>query len=256
MTYLIIGASSDVGKSYIGYLNDKYEGAGDKPAVIAHYNSSVSAFEKLRTDSISLHTVRADLSEEDGVEKLLKYIKDNGFEVTHFVFLPAARFEYCRIKEIDKGKNDSLDKDMRIQAYSFIRLCAGLLPGMKKRAFGRVAVMLTKYTADDMPPANMSPYIICKYALLGAMKAAASEYGGKGIKINAVSPDMMDTAFLGNIDLRIKELAAQMSSTGRLIMPGEIAPFIDDLMSEETDCNGENILITGEMAKERGGCGV
>jgi 3-oxoacyl-[acyl-carrier protein] reductase len=106
---------------------------------------------------------------------------------------------------------------------------------MKKRR-GRVLVMLTEYVTMELPPRFMSDYIAAKYALLGLMKAAASEYGGKDLKINAIAPSMMDTSFLNGMDPKIKEL--EIYKNGRILSPADLFKDIDELLFGECEENG------------------
>ena len=81
---------------------------------------------------------------------------------------------------------------------------------MAKARYGRIAAMLTAYTIGT-PPKYMCDYVTAKYALLGFVRAAASEYAGKGVTINALSPNMMETKFLSHLDARSIEMNAQGS---------------------------------------------
>lgn len=70
----------------------------------------------------------------------------------------------------------------------------GRIPNMAKKKYGRIVFMLTSCTINN-PPKYQSSYVTVKYALLGLMKALAVEYADRGITVNGVSPDMMETKF-------------------------------------------------------------
>ena len=78
------------------------------------------------------------------------------------------------------------------------------IPKMSKQNYGKIVFMLSAYLLG-IPPKFQSPYITVKYALLGLMRNLASEYAAKGIMVNAVSPDMMETKFLSELPELIKE---------------------------------------------------
>lgn len=243
MTYLIMGASSDIGIAYIKYL-DRMAAGNEEITIIAHYNRSEDKLSKLTLNKVKLLKVQADLSKADATNKIELFLKQQNLSVSHFLFLPAQKFEYCRLKEYLTEKNQEY---MDVQVYSFMNICKFLLPEMKKVKYGRVLVMLTYYVEEELPPKYMSPYLITKYALLGAMKSMASEYGGDNIKINGISPDMVDTAFLDNIDERIKEMTAYNNCNGRLIVAEDLAPFINKYLREDTVLNGYNEIVTPEL---------
>ncbi len=235
-TWLIIGASSDVGVSYIKHLADK---GTDGLTIYAHCNSRVSRFDEIKKDhpGLDIKVLKADLKLKSDRERLMDEVSD--IEPNRFVFLPAAGFEYMRLKDLDTVR---LEDGFAVQAESFLMLSSKVLPAMKKTGFGRVAVMLTEYTTDDLPPKFMADYITAKYALLGAMKACAAEYGGDKVKINGISPSMMDTSFINALDEKIKEL--NRMKAGRLLEPSDLFPVLDELLSAECDKNGCNIRIT------------
>lgn len=237
-TYLVIGASSDVGSTYIRHLAEKNDG---DLCILAHCFGRPEKFDAIKTEfpELDIRVLKADLSDMSDTEKLIKDIRDTGRVPEKFLFLPAPAFSYMRLKELDLGRVES---SFRIQAESFLMLASNFFPDMKKTEGARALVMLTKYVADELPPKFMTDYITAKYALLGAMKAAAVEYGGGKLMINGVSPDMMDTAFLKNMDPRIKEMAVYQN--GRLMTPEDLMDVFDEMLSAEYSENGGNRCVT------------
>ncbi len=237
-TYLVIGASSDVGSTYIRHLAGRKE---EGLCILAHCFGRPEKFDAIKTEfpELDIRVFKADLSDLSETEKLIKDIRDTGRVPEKFLFLPAPAFSYMRLKDLDISR---VDESFRIQAESFLMLASEFCPDMKKTEGTRALVMLTKYVADDLPPKFMTDYIVAKYALLGAMKAAASEYGGGKLMINGISPDMMDTSFLKNMDSRIKEMAVYQK--GRLMTPEDLVEAFDEMLSAEYNGNGENRCVT------------
>ncbi len=229
---LMIGASSDAGTGILKHLCDN-----DKELrIFAHYNRSdekISALSKAypETDFI---TYGYDLTDCRNTQKMAEKLLADGCVPSAFIYLPAPPFSYMRIKEFEAG---ALKDSLSVGAESFLILCRSFLPVMKKNG-GNVMVMLTAYVADELPPKFMTDYIVGKYALLGAMKTAAAEYGSDKLKINALAPDMMDTHFLDNIDPRIKEMNAVNAPAGRLLEPADLLPAVDELLSPDLKENG------------------
>ena len=238
--YLITGASSEVGMAYIEHLIWH----GEPVTVLAHYRNHSSEFDKLcKNDSVvKIVPLQADLSKEDELEQIILKIKDSYGIPTHILHLPAGKLEYTKIKQIDW---DRLRIDFEVQVMSLGRLLQAFLPQMAKKRFGKVAVMLSSATIG-MPPKFMTSYTINKYALLGLMKSAAMEYADKGININGLSPNMMETKFLQNVDERLIEMTAASSRMQRNIRIDEVIPTIHFLLSESSDyMNGVNINLSG-----------
>ena len=237
-TYLLIGASSDVGSTYIRHLAKKNDG---DLCILAHCFGRPEKFDAIKAEfpELDIKVFKADLSDLSETERLIKDIRDTGRVPEKFMFLPAPAFSYMRIKELD---TDRVEQSFRIQAESFLKPASGFFPDMKKIEGARAVVMLTKYVADEMPPKFMTDYIVAKYALLGAMKAAAAEYGGGKLMINGISPDMMDTSFLKNMDPKIKEMAVYQK--GRLMMPEDLVAVFDEMLSAGYLLNGVNRSVT------------
>ena len=128
---------------------------------------------------------------------------------------------------------------------SSLAICNAFLPAMAKRGRGRVVFILSSVTLG-MPPSAMTDYTIAKYAQLGLMRSLASDFGSKGVRVNAVSPSMVDTPFLTEIpgNMIIQNAAAHPMK--RNATPNEIAPMVAFLLSDGAEyMNGVNLPITG-----------
>ena len=238
--YLILGASSDVGMAYIEHLI----ALGEPATVLAHYRNLNSEFDRLcKVESeVKIIPLQADLSREEDVERIISNIGNTYGAPTHILHLPAGNLEYSKLKQIDW---DRVQADFEVQVMSLGKVLQVFLPQMAKGKYGKVAVMLSS-TTIGMPPKFMTAYTINKYALLGLMKSAAIEYAEKGININGISPNMMETKFLQNIDERFIEMNAASSKMHRNIKVKEVIPAIHFLLSEGSDyMNGVNINLSG-----------
>lgn len=242
-SYLIIGASSDVAVEYIRSLAKHTRNNAKNPILIcAHYYRNKDKLEEIAREysGIELKLLQADLTEEEQALKLVNQVMQYVKYPNYILHFPAMTFDYMRYREMD---TDYLRQEMNVQLYSFLIITREFLPLMHKEYGNRVLVMLTSYLAEELPPKFMADYVVAKYALLGAMKAAAAEYGGKNLKINGISPIMMDTKFLSKIDSKIKELTAMKSSINRVPKPEELIPYIDELLDSGCTKNGYNLVI-------------
>ena len=116
---------------------------------------------------------------------------------------------------------------------------------MAKLKKGKVLIMLSSYVLG-VPPKALSHYTSIKYAMLGLAKSLASEYADKNIQVNTVSPSMIETKFLDNINEKFVELSAYSHPLKRNAQVDDITPIIKMLISKESDyISGVNIPITG-----------
>ncbi len=240
--YLIIGASSEIGMALLRDILSEVK-SGDNLSVMAHYAHNAENLLKLKEEypEVEFTFVQADLSDESDTLKLVEQITEWGCPDA-VVYLPAGKFEYLKVKQLSW---DKFEKELNIAVRGFALVCKAVLPSMVKKKYGKVVVMLTEYTLGK-PPRFMSHYVTAKYALLGMMKAMASEYGDKGININGISPAMINTKFLENIDERIVQMNAENSVMKRHVKLEEVVAGIRFLLSEGSDyMSGTNLNMSG-----------
>ena len=239
-TYIITGASSDIGIAFLRELGK----SSDKAAAYCQYFSNGRNLRELQSElkNVDIKLSKCDLSSPEDTGRWINELKAENIMPTHILHLAAQKFEYMRIKNFDWNKTE---KELNIQVNSFAQLLMAFCPGMSKAKFGRIAVMLTAYTIGT-PPKFMSDYLITKHALWGLVKGAASEYVGTGITINGLSPNMIETKFLSDIDPRIVEMAAQASPMKRNVRVDEVVSSLKFLLSDGAAyMNGINLNLTG-----------
>ena len=113
---------------------------------------------------------------------------------------------------------------------------------MAKAKCGRVVAVVTSCTVG-IPPKFLGAYTIAKYALLGLIKSAAAEYVEKGVHINALSPNMVETKFLAHVDSRVVEMTAQERLQGRNLSLREVVTGINYLFDEDNPMCGGNLVV-------------
>ena len=233
---LIIGASSDIGLNLI-------KNVSDEALIIAHYNSSNGKLLELsKTIKNELITLQSDLSKEVEINKLISTIEENYGTPNKIIHLAATRVENIRFKDIEW--ND-FEKDINVSLKSAVLILSRFLPKLSKEKRGKVVLMLSSYVLG-VPPKALSHYTTVKYAMLGLVKSLASEYSDKNIQINAISPSMVETKFLDNINEKFVELSAYNHPLKRNAIVEDITPIIKMLISNESNyINGVNIPITG-----------
>jgi len=233
---LIIGASSDVGIDLIRSITED-------ALIIAHYNnSSHQILELSNTTAKEIVTVRADLSDENEIYNFLDIIESQYGVPNKIVHLAASKVENVRFKDVCWA---DFEKDMNISFRSAVLILNRFLPRMARLRKGKVVIMLSSYVLG-IPPKALSHYTSIKYALLGLAKSLASEYADKNIQINTVSPSMIETKFLDNINGKLVELSAYNHPLKRNAQVTDITPIIKMLISKDSDyINGVNIPITG-----------
>ncbi len=231
--YLILGASADIGMAFIRSAAEK-----DADAVFyAHYRTMNDKLHTLQKNLAGrCHLLQADLSKAEEVTALIRKIAE---APTHILHLPASRIQYMRFRQINA---EDLKREMQIEVYSLLNILQTFLPQMAKAKCGRVVAVATSCTVG-IPPKFLGAYTIAKYALLGLIKSAAAEYVEKGIHINALSPNMVETKFLAHVDSRVVEMTAQERLQGRNLSLREVVTGINYLFDEDNPMCGGNLVV-------------
>ncbi len=235
--YVILGASGDMGISYIKHLDE----IGVNDTIIAFYNNSES-LQNLITNNINLIVVKCDLSDPLKAELCLKKIVAEHNDITHFISFAYGKLKYDRITAFSSS---DIEKNFRIQITSVCSALSNIIPIMKKRKFGRI-ILLTSVVTIGKPPVFMSEYTMLKYTLLGMIKSYAVECVKYGITVNGVAPSLVDTKLWNGLPDMIKEMNIKNHPLKRTVSMGEVNNCIDFLASENSGfITGENINISG-----------
>ena len=143
------------------------------------------------------------------------------------------------INRFEKTPIETFEKDFSVnfmeQVYILQKLTAHFGKG------SNIVLILTEMVAGRTP-SFLSTYLTSKYALLGLMKGLSREFEPKGIRVNAVSPGMMDTKFISSMPQFVKETYVKNSRNGRFTLPEEVAKAVEKILSDQT-INGENIAV-------------
>ncbi len=232
----VTGASSEVGTALIKQIADNYT------TIVAHYRNSVARLLPLEEElGDKLVMVQADFADAMSVRKMLDFMAERDLIPDHVVHLAAAPMENEKFKKLGWCNFASAaETDLR----PIVDILGDFLPYMTKQKYGKVLFMLTSCTVG-MPPKYKSVYTTTKYALLGLMKSLAVEYADKGITVNGVSPEMIETRFLDNLPDLIKEMNAETMPMGRNLTVADVVPTMAFLLSDGADMiSGQNLAIT------------
>lgn len=242
-TYLITGATSDVGRVLILRL------LTDAPAgsrVLAQGCGDLAKLQPLCAQFPGqIRTFDVDLSDRSKVEAFTAQLAEEHEVPTHFIHLPALPVVNTKFKAFDEAR---FDRDLEVQVHSAVHICRAILPAMARAKFGRVLFIQTSYTIG-CPPKNTAAYVMAKSAIGGLVKSLAVEYAKFGVTVNCVAPSMMETNFLKDTPDLIVQAAAADNPMGRNATPDDVVPAMAFLLSDEAGfITGVTLPVTGGSA--------
>jgi NAD(P)-dependent dehydrogenase (short-subunit alcohol dehydrogenase family) len=121
------------------------------------------------------------------------------------------------------------------------------------RSGGSIVLMSSSAAQVGLP--SHEAIAAAKAGVIGLARSAAATYAGKGIRVNAVAPGLVDTPMSAGItgnEMMLKASTA-MHPLGRIGKPEEIASVISWLLSKESGwVTGQVIGIDGGLSTVRG----
>ena len=190
----------------------------------------------------NIQVYQADLTNDNELDTMLNSIL-NDQSIDIFIHLPTHPYVH---KDLMKTTWQDIQNHINLQAKSFFNISKHSVPNMKLKKHGVIINILTSYVVGK-PPSGVSDYLVGKYSLLGLTKSMAVELGKFGIRVNSISPSMVNTPLIDKLPSKLKEMTkSQIPLESRLAEPMEIAGVVLFLCSEYASyINGDNILVTG-----------
>ena len=236
---LITGANGGIGFAITKLL------AKQKAKLTLLYHENNQNIEKLKNESSESYDIeieKVDLANTTELDKIITSILEK-HPIDIFIHSPAYTIQH---KDIMKTTWNDFQKQFDLQTRSFLQISKSIVPQMKSKKSGKIISILTSYVVGK-PPNGLVDYIVGKYSLLGLTKCMATELGSFGIRVNSVSPSMVNTPLTDPLPRKLKEITkSQIPLENRLAEPSEVAEVVLFLCTEGANyITGENILVTG-----------
>lgn len=232
---LVTGASSNIGQA----ISTRLAAAG--ASILAHYNKNESAVDRLLQKIGSGTALQADLVDEQAVDAMLDVA-----EPTMLVHNAALQ----TVEHLASMSVEAWRSMMAANLDSAFMLTQRL--ASRWMSAGRPGVIVHISSIEGMDPAlGHAHYSSSKAGLAMLTRAAAQEFGAAGIRVNSVSPGLIDRDGLANDWPDGVARWQARAPLKRLGTPKDVADAVLFLVSPASRwISGANLVVDGGMSAQ------
>lgn len=230
----ITGGSSGIGKAAVR----KFAGAGDRVAfTFLHSEAAARALES----ETGAFAIRADVSDSAQVNRARDAILSRFGRIDVLVCAAGVAGKGLVMDQTD----EAYDRIMNTNLFGTFAAIRAVLPCMIERRGGSIVTVSSMW--GETGGACEALYSASKAGIIGLTRAVAKEVGSAGIRVNCISPGVIDTPM--NADLSPEDVDSLVEETplGRIGMAEEVAEAICFLAGEGAG------FITGQVLPVNGG---
>lgn len=233
-TVLITGAARGIGAACAKLF------AAEGWQVLVNYKSNDTAAAKLQAET-GCRLYKADVSNAADVAALRDRIAADGFAVDVLI-------NNAGVSLFGLFQHISADTAAEMYAtnlFGTLNCARAFLPGMVDRKGGCIINMASVW--GEVGASCEVDYSTAKAAIIGFTKALAKEVGYSGVRVNCVSPGIIDTDMNANLTVEDVEAIVDAIPMERLGRPNDVAAAALFLASDKAE------YITGQVLSVDGG---
>jgi NAD(P)-dependent dehydrogenase (short-subunit alcohol dehydrogenase family) len=240
-TALITGGTTGIGLATAHVLHKR----GYAVLVTGHNPDTLAAARRDLPDDVVV--LRADARSIADAEAVATEVRTR-FGRLDLAFLNAGGVRLAPLDTLDEETFDwHIETNIKGQVFQLQKV----LPLLGK---GSSVVLTSSVSAGQRGRPGMAVYGLTKAAQQGLMKNLAVELGPRGIRVNSVSPGMIETPALTKLGLPaealdgLREQLSAQAPVGRTGTGEEIGNMVAFLASPEASfITGENIIVDGGL---------
>lgn len=240
---LVTGASSGIGRATAEFLAE----CGAAVAIGYHRNEKGAAEAKSRIEAAGGKAiiVQSDVTKNDQIETMIKEVVTKLGAIDILVNNAGSLVERLKTAELTEQRWDEV---FALNVKSAFFCTQAVVPAMVEKGAG-VIVNVTSIAGRNGGAPGSIHYSAAKGAMTTMTKGLAKEFAAQGIRVNAVSPGVIDTPF--HETFSTPEAMANFRNIiplGRVGSSNEVARVVAFLASDlSAYLCGETIEINGGM---------
>ena len=240
---LVTGASRGLGAATALWL------ARNGYAVCVHYNRNAdqarAIVESIKGDGGKAVAIQADISDAKQIEKLFISVDSELGPLTALINNAGVTGTRCKILDLDV---ETIQQTIDINITGLILCAREAVKRMAKSCGGKGgSIINVSSQAGQFGGNQIAPYAASKAAVNIFTVGLSREVGPEGIRVNAVSPGVIDTGQADMLDPKVKDALRDSIPLGKVGDPDDVAMVIHWLISQQSS------YVTGVIIPVAGG---
>ncbi|MBB4659746.1 SDR family NAD(P)-dependent oxidoreductase [Parvularcula dongshanensis] len=185
--------------------------------------------------------IEADLSTQDGADKVLAAIDGDVDILVHAAGITGAKGDPLQMKEEDWSEAFQVD------FMSAVRMAKTFIPPMGERGWGRAVFVTSENAAQSYPDEVV--YNMAKVGVLSFIKGVSQTVASKGVLVNSVAPAFIETNMTdGMMEKRMKEQDSSFDEAVQSFLKEERPYLVLDRRGQPDEVGAVIAFLCSELA--------